>query len=240
MADRSDEPKDVAALARLVRDGADVVAGSRYVRGGRQEGGPLLKRMLSRLAGAVAALPGRPADPRRHQQLPRLQPAGRSRQIPIEGTGQLRPGAGTDAEGPLARLARGRGARPPGATARPGQSRFRLLAWLPHYLRWYLLRCGSPGSVAASEAAMRTGDRVGDRSPLSSGPRETVKLSWLVPAPNPDPAVAGSPAAPRQGAADHRPSRSTPYGGTVPARARSWNGSRPAGRGWRSACRRGD
>src|SRR5947209_7738695 len=51
MADRSDEPKDVEAMARLVRGGADVVAGSRYVRGGRQEGGPWLKRTLSRLAG---------------------------------------------------------------------------------------------------------------------------------------------------------------------------------------------
>src|SRR5437588_7147042 len=51
MADRSDEPRDVAALTRLVRDGADVAAGSRYMLGGRQEGGPWLKRTLSRLAG---------------------------------------------------------------------------------------------------------------------------------------------------------------------------------------------
>ncbi len=51
MADRSDDPHSVAAMARLVREGADVVAGSRYMRGGRQEGGPLLKRTLSRLAG---------------------------------------------------------------------------------------------------------------------------------------------------------------------------------------------
>src|ERR1700674_970291 len=44
MADRSDEPRDVAALTRLVRGGADVAAGSRYMVGGRQEGGPWLKR----------------------------------------------------------------------------------------------------------------------------------------------------------------------------------------------------
>ena len=41
----------VAAQIWLVREGADVAAGSRYVRGGRQEGGPWLKRTLSRLAG---------------------------------------------------------------------------------------------------------------------------------------------------------------------------------------------
>src|SRR5262245_22675024 len=40
MADRSDEPRDVAKMAQLVRDGADVVAGSRYAKGGAQEGGP--------------------------------------------------------------------------------------------------------------------------------------------------------------------------------------------------------
>src|SRR6185312_13581168 len=51
MADRSDDPHSVAAMAHLVREGADVVAGSRYVRGGSQEGGPLLKRTLSRWAG---------------------------------------------------------------------------------------------------------------------------------------------------------------------------------------------
>src|SRR5579884_2389401 len=44
MADRSDEPKDVLGMAKLIRDGADVVAGSRYMTGGRQEGGPWLKR----------------------------------------------------------------------------------------------------------------------------------------------------------------------------------------------------
>src|SRR5262249_53364921 len=35
MADCSDEPRDVVAMARLVREGADVVAGSRYAAGGR-------------------------------------------------------------------------------------------------------------------------------------------------------------------------------------------------------------
>src|SRR5262249_58419196 len=61
MADRSDEPRDVAALTALVRGGADVAAGSRYARGGRQEGGPWLKRTLSRVAGVslhyLAGLP---------------------------------------------------------------------------------------------------------------------------------------------------------------------------------------
>jgi hypothetical protein len=67
MADRSDDPGTVTPMAELVREGADVVAGSRYVRGGRQEGGPLLKRTLSRLAGmSLHYLAGLP-DPRCHE-----------------------------------------------------------------------------------------------------------------------------------------------------------------------------
>ena len=36
MADRSDDAGDVTAMARMVRQGADIVAGSRYAPGGRQ------------------------------------------------------------------------------------------------------------------------------------------------------------------------------------------------------------
>ena len=136
MADRSDEPKDVPAMARLVRAGRDVVAGSRYVRGGRQEGGPLVKRTLSRLAGVslhyLAGLPIRDATNNFRAYSRRV-----IEEIPIEGECQFRAGPGADAQGPLARLAL---AEVP-TTWRDrtaGQSRFRLWAWMPHYLRWYL------------------------------------------------------------------------------------------------------
>ena len=51
MADGSDEPHVVDPMVALARDGADVVSASRYMRGGHQVGGPLLKRLLSRIAG---------------------------------------------------------------------------------------------------------------------------------------------------------------------------------------------
>ncbi|MFL5681201.1 MAG: glycosyltransferase, partial [Chloroflexota bacterium] len=51
MADGSDEPHVVDRMVELARAGADVVAASRYMRGGHQEGGPLVKRTMSRLAG---------------------------------------------------------------------------------------------------------------------------------------------------------------------------------------------
>src|SRR5439155_5189736 len=136
MADRSDDPADVPALARLIREGADVVAGSRYVRGGRQEGGPLLKRTLSRLAGVslhyLAGLPIRDATNNFRAYSRRVV-----EQIPIEGTVSfaLALELTLKAHWRCWRLAevpttwRDRTA---------GQSRFKLWAWMPHYLRWYI------------------------------------------------------------------------------------------------------
>jgi hypothetical protein len=51
MGDGSDDAKDIDPMYQLALAGADVVAGSRYMRGGRQLGGPLLKRTMSRTAG---------------------------------------------------------------------------------------------------------------------------------------------------------------------------------------------
>src|SRR5690606_11494871 len=61
MADLSDDHAKINEMLRLYRDGCDVVAASRYCPGGRQVGGPPVKRLLSRAAGlslyAVGALP---------------------------------------------------------------------------------------------------------------------------------------------------------------------------------------
>ncbi len=52
MADLCDDPEDVDRMYRMFDDEqADVVCASRYMRGGRQVGSPLLKRSLSRAAG---------------------------------------------------------------------------------------------------------------------------------------------------------------------------------------------
>jgi dolichol-phosphate mannosyltransferase len=135
MADRSDEPADVAAMTRLVRAGADVVAGSRYVHGGRQEGGPLLKRTLSRLAGVslhyLAGLPIRDATNNFRAYSRRV-----IEQIPIEGEASF----AVALELTLKAHWRGWRIAEVPTTWRDrtaGQSRFRLWTWLPHYLRWY-------------------------------------------------------------------------------------------------------
>jgi glycosyltransferase involved in cell wall biosynthesis len=51
MADLSDDLRVVDAMYEKYLDGADLVCGSRYMPGGRQIGGPFIKRTLSRLAG---------------------------------------------------------------------------------------------------------------------------------------------------------------------------------------------
>jgi len=135
MADRSDDPKDVAAMARLVREGADVVAGSRYAPGGRQEGGPLLKRTLSRLAGTslhhLAGLPIRDATNNFRAYSRRVV-----EEIPVEGEASFALAL------ELTLKAHWRGWRIAEVPTvwrdrTAGRSRFRLFAWMPHYLKWY-------------------------------------------------------------------------------------------------------
>ena len=136
MADRSDEPHVVETMARLVRNGADVVAGSRYVRGGSQEGGPLLKRFLSRLAGvSLHYLAGLPV----HDATNNFRAYSRRviEQIPIEGEVSF----AVAMELTLKAHWRGWKLAEVPTTWRDrtaGESRFLLWAWMPHYLRWYL------------------------------------------------------------------------------------------------------
>src|SRR5437870_5515521 len=51
MADGSDDPEQIDQLSKLVDRGVVIAAASRYMSGGQQIGGPLLKSALSRLAG---------------------------------------------------------------------------------------------------------------------------------------------------------------------------------------------
>jgi dolichol-phosphate mannosyltransferase len=140
MADRSDDPKDVSVMAQRVRAGADVVAGSRYARGGRQEGGPFVKRTLSRLAGiSLYYLAGLPI----HDATSNFRAYSRRviEGIPIEGTVSFALAL------ELTLKAHWRGwpvAEVPTVwrDRTAGQSRFRLFAWMPHYLYWYLLALG--------------------------------------------------------------------------------------------------
>ncbi len=52
MADLCDDPQDIDTMYQLFVDkDADIICASRYMKGGRQIGSPIIKRTLSRLAG---------------------------------------------------------------------------------------------------------------------------------------------------------------------------------------------
>jgi hypothetical protein len=136
MADGSDDLAQVDEMMRLARAGADVVAASRYMPGGRQIGGPRLKRWLSRLAGLTLHWFGRVPI---HDATSNFKLYRRSflDSISIESRGGFELAIELSVKATLAgrRLAevpttwRGRTA---------GESRFRFRAWLPLYLRWYV------------------------------------------------------------------------------------------------------
>ncbi|MEX2457841.1 MAG: glycosyltransferase [Actinomycetota bacterium] len=149
MADGSDEVELVDRMVELARRGADVVAPSRYMPGGRQIGGPWLKGALSRLAGLtmywVGGLPTR--DPTNNFKLysRRLLDT-----VTIESTGGFELALELTVKAHLA----GRRVVELPATWRDrvaGESRFRLAQWLPRYLRWFfhlfLGRRSRPGGV---------------------------------------------------------------------------------------------
>ncbi len=135
MGDGSDDPGDIDAMYELARGGADVVAGSRYMRGGRQLGGPLLKRTMSRTAGLslhwLAGIPVHDATSNFRIYSKRLLD-----KVTIESDGGFELGIELTVKAYLLGM---RVAEVP-TTWRDrtaGQSRFRLWSWLPHYLRWY-------------------------------------------------------------------------------------------------------
>jgi dolichol-phosphate mannosyltransferase len=136
MADGSDEPHLVDAMVALARDGADVVAASRYMPGGRQLGGPLAKRLMSRAAGlSLHWLAGvRTHDATNNFKL-------YARRFLEATTIESRAGFELALELTVKATLAGRRVAELPTTWRDrtaGQSNFQLRKWLPHYLRWYV------------------------------------------------------------------------------------------------------
>ena len=135
MADLSDDLSAVPRMFELVHQGYDVVCGSRYMKGGRQIGGPVLKGLLSRTAGLtlhwLAGLPTRDVT-----NSFKMYRTAFLQGLQFESTGGFEIGMEAVVK---AYVAGGKIAEVPSTwTDRvAGESRFRLLKWLPNYLRWY-------------------------------------------------------------------------------------------------------
>jgi dolichol-phosphate mannosyltransferase len=135
MADGSDDPRDVDRMVALARAGADVVAASRYMRGGRQIGGPRIKRLLSRTAGLTLHWFARVPT---HDPTSNFKLYSRSflDSISIESTAGFELALELTVKATLA----GRKIAEVPTTWRDrtsGQSNFKLRKWLPNYLHWY-------------------------------------------------------------------------------------------------------
>lgn len=137
MADGSDEPGVIDAMVALGRQGADVVAASRYMPGGRQIGGPLLKRVMSRTAGLTlhwfAGVPTH--DPTNNFKL-------YSRRYLDDVTVESTAGFELALELTVKATILGRRVAEVPTTWRDrtaGRSNFRMRKWIPHYLHWYLV-----------------------------------------------------------------------------------------------------
>ena len=140
MADGSDDPAQIDVLTRLVDRGVVVAAASRYMRGGQQVGGSAAKKSLSAGAGASLRFLARTGisdatnsfkayDKTFVESVGIHSVAGF--EVGLELVAKARRTRQMMAEVPTIWLDRS-----------IGSSNFRLVSWLPHYLRWYRFAFG--------------------------------------------------------------------------------------------------
>jgi glycosyltransferase involved in cell wall biosynthesis len=140
MADGCDDTRQIDDLARLVERGVAVAAASRYMAGGQQVGGPILKGAMSRMAGrslrVLAHVGTRDAtNSFKAYSTEFVREVGiDSRdgfEIGIELTAKAKRLARPVAEIPTIWLDR-----------QAGVSNFNVAKWIPSYMRWYRFAFG--------------------------------------------------------------------------------------------------
>jgi dolichol-phosphate mannosyltransferase len=161
MADGCDDVRQIDDLVRLVERGVAVAAASRYMAGGQQVGGPLVKGMMSGLAGRSLRL------------LARVGTRDATNSFKAYSTAFVR-AVGIDSrdgfEIGIELTAKARRLRLPIAEIptiwldrHEGLSNFRVAAWLPKYLRWYRFAFGRRLDLDQLKA------HTGARPPQSTG-----------------------------------------------------------------------
>lgn len=159
MADGSDDPQQIDSLARLVERGVVVAAASRYSAGGQQVGGPPLKSLLSRGAGRSLGRLARvgtydATNSFKAYSTSFVQEVGiQSRtgfEIGLELTAKARRLRRPVAELPTIWLER-----------TTGESHFKVVDWIPKYLRWYAFAYGGPLTV---DEVRMAGERIARKS----------------------------------------------------------------------------
>ena len=135
MGDLSDDMAAVDKMFDMLNQGYDLVCGSRYMKGGKQIGGPPLKTFMSRMAGiSLHILTGIPTHDISNSF--KLYSRKMLEKINIESTGGFEIGMEIVVKaytsgykiGEVPSVWKDRSA---------GESKFMLWKWLPKYLHWY-------------------------------------------------------------------------------------------------------
>jgi dolichol-phosphate mannosyltransferase len=135
MADMSDDYDVVDEMCRLMSQGCDLVCGSRYMKGGKQIGGPVIKKTISRLVGLslrlIARLPTRDVT----------NSFKMYRKTMVDGF-EIESNGGFEIGMEMVVKAHFNSFKvveiPCTWTDRTqGQSRFKIMKWAPKYLKWY-------------------------------------------------------------------------------------------------------
>lgn len=146
MADGCDDPHQIDALTRLVDRGVVVASASRYARSGQQVGGPFLKGFISRMAGLTLFYFARVGTRDATNSFKAYSKAfiekvgiesDQGFEIGIELVSKARRYRQPVAEIPTIWLDRAF-----------GTSNFKLVAWLPRYIRWYFYAFGAKKKLA--------------------------------------------------------------------------------------------
>jgi dolichol-phosphate mannosyltransferase len=156
MADLCDDLGRIDAMLQLYHQGYDLVCASRYMKGGRVENGPFLKQTLSRL-GSVSLHWLRRIPTHDASNAFKLYDVALLKDINIESRG----GFELNVEITVKAFLKGYRIVEIPAVWRErtqGQSRFRLLSWLPHYLYWYFYAFRPKGNSQPSKEKRRNGN----------------------------------------------------------------------------------
>lgn len=136
MADLCDPPEVINAMVKKAdEESADIVCGSRYMKGGKQVGGPFFKSLMSKVAGiSLHYLTGLPTKDATNSF--KLYRKSFLEKMQVESTGGFELGIELVAKAyvndyKICEV-------PTTWTDRvAGESNFKLFSWLPSYLKWY-------------------------------------------------------------------------------------------------------
>ncbi len=151
MADGSDDAEQIDELCKLVERGVVVAAASRYMSGGQQIGGPVIKSQLSRLAGLSLFWFARVGT---------RDATNSFKAYSVEFVRDVHIDSDSGFEIGIELVAKARRLRRPVAEIPTiwlerahGASNFKVAKWIPRYLKWYRFAFGPGLSLDAERAA---------------------------------------------------------------------------------------